>query len=126
MWLAFLALLTVSSFSSACRRSSETTTADRAPSASAQLEPVVDSGPSGDASPPTSPPPEPASRVTSSARTAVRQLTGARTKLAWVQDRGDGTDAFLRGTRLALMALDTDDGRGERELVGDQETTPSR
>lgn len=45
----------------------------------------------------------------------LRELTGARTRVVWVQ--GDGTDAFAMGTNFVLMGLDTDDGRGERPLV---------
>jgi len=47
---------------------------------------------------------------------ATRDLTGAHTRLVWVQH--DGTDPFAMGTGLVLMALDSDDGRGERALVG--------
>lgn len=53
----------------------------------------------------------------SSARHPLHTFAGARARLVWVQDRGDGTDVFARGDRLVLMGLDTDDGRGERPLV---------
>ena len=46
----------------------------------------------------------------------VRGLTGAHTRIVWVQ--GDGTDPETEGTNLLLMGLDTDDGRGERVIVG--------
>ncbi|MFN2446047.1 MAG: hypothetical protein ABR606_10785 [Vicinamibacterales bacterium] len=45
----------------------------------------------------------------------VHALTGAHTRLVWVQ--GDGTDPFAVTNRLVLMGLDTDDGRGERAIL---------
>jgi len=48
----------------------------------------------------------------------VRALTGARTRVVWIQ--GDGTDPFASGDRLVLMGLDTDDPRGERIIVGER------
>ena len=47
----------------------------------------------------------------------VRALTGAPTRIVWVQHTGDGTDIFARGDHLRLLGLDTEDGRGEREIV---------
>lgn len=47
----------------------------------------------------------------------IRALTGARTRLVWVQHAGDGTDIFCKGDSLRLMGLDTDDGRGQRQIV---------
>ena len=44
----------------------------------------------------------------------VRALTGTRTRVVWVQE--DGTDPLALGANLALMGLDTDDGRGERTI----------
>ena len=46
----------------------------------------------------------------------VHALTGAHTRVVWVQ--GDGTDPFASGKQLVLMGLDTDDGRGERVIAG--------
>ncbi len=46
----------------------------------------------------------------------VRAFTGAPTKLVWVQS--DGSDPFAAGDRLVLMGLDTEDGRGERTILG--------
>jgi hypothetical protein len=46
----------------------------------------------------------------------IRALTGAHTRIVWVQ--GDGTDPETDGTNLILMGFDTDDGRGERVLIG--------
>ena len=47
----------------------------------------------------------------------VRALTGAPTRIVWVQ--GDGTDPEVdENTTLILLGLDTEDGRGERVIVG--------
>ncbi len=46
----------------------------------------------------------------------TRALTGAHTRAVWVQH--DGSDPFAQGTGLVVMGYDTDDGRGERALVG--------
>jgi hypothetical protein len=48
----------------------------------------------------------------------VHALTGAHTRVVWVQ--GDGTDPFALGNQLVLMGLDTDDGRGERVIVAER------
>jgi hypothetical protein len=48
----------------------------------------------------------------------LRFLTGARTKVVWVQS--DGTDPYATGTQLTLMAFDTDDGRGERAVLAER------
>ena len=45
----------------------------------------------------------------------VHALTGAHTRLVWVQ--GDGSDPYAMGQRLILMGLDSDDGRGERVIL---------
>ena len=45
----------------------------------------------------------------------VRTLTGAHTRVVWVQQ--DGKDPFAAGDDLALAGFDTDDGRGERTIV---------
>jgi hypothetical protein len=46
----------------------------------------------------------------------VRALTGAPTRLVWVQS--DGSDPFAAGDQLVLMGLDTEDGKGERVILG--------
>ena len=46
----------------------------------------------------------------------VRALTGAPTRVVWVQ--GDGTDPRAAGDQLVLMGLDTHDGKGERVILG--------
>lgn len=48
---------------------------------------------------------------------AVHDLTGARTRVTWLQDTGDGTDYLARGTQLQLMGFDSEDGRGERVIL---------
>ncbi len=47
----------------------------------------------------------------------VKALTGARTRLVWVEDTGSGRDTFARGNKLRLMGLDTDDGKGARAIL---------
>jgi hypothetical protein len=49
---------------------------------------------------------------------ALRQFTGAHTRVVWVQ--GDGTDPETEGNQLVLMGLDSDDGRGERVILGEK------
>jgi hypothetical protein len=48
----------------------------------------------------------------------VHALTGAHTRVVWVQ--GDGTDPYALGSQLVLMGLDTDDGRGERVILSER------
>jgi hypothetical protein len=48
----------------------------------------------------------------------VRALTGAPTRVVWVQN--DGTDPRASGDQLVLMGLDTDDGKGERVILGER------
>jgi hypothetical protein len=48
----------------------------------------------------------------------VHALTGAHARVVWVQ--GDGSDPYALGKNLALMGFDTDDGRGERAIVGER------
>jgi hypothetical protein len=48
----------------------------------------------------------------------VRALTGAHTRVVWVQS--DGTDPRAQGEELVLMGLDTDDGLGERVILGER------
>lgn len=49
---------------------------------------------------------------------AVRALTGAHTRVVWVQ--ADGSDPRAMGNQLVLMGFDTDDGRGERVILGER------
>jgi hypothetical protein len=48
----------------------------------------------------------------------VHALTGAHTRVVWVQ--GDGTDPFALSKNLVLMGFDTDDGRGERVIIAER------
>jgi len=48
----------------------------------------------------------------------VRRFTGAHTRIVWAQ--GDGTDPAAEGNQLILMGLDSDDGKGERIILGDR------
>jgi hypothetical protein len=50
----------------------------------------------------------------------LRKFTGAPTRIVWVQ--GDGTDPFAAGDRLVLMGLDTEDGKGERTILGTRQS----
>ncbi|NOY82155.1 MAG: hypothetical protein GXP31_14250, partial [Kiritimatiellaeota bacterium] len=56
--------------------------------------------------------------TTAAQATGLRALTGAHTRVVWVQDIGDGRDVFCRGNRLLLMGIDSDDGKGERPIIG--------
>jgi hypothetical protein len=48
----------------------------------------------------------------------VRSLTGAHTRVVWVQ--GDGMDPRAAGDQLILMGFDSDDGKGERVVMGER------
>jgi hypothetical protein len=49
---------------------------------------------------------------------AVEQLTGAHTRVVWVQDQSDSQrDSLARERKLALMGFDSRDGALERRLV---------
>lgn len=107
-----VALLLAAAGCGSCRESSQAGRegASPAPTAGAGAAgalPRTDAGGPASASPP---PP-------GSAPTPLSTLVGRRARLVWVQDQGDGTDTFARGDRLRLMALDTEDGRGERPVM---------
>ena len=51
-------------------------------------------------------------------RGELRALAGAHARVVWVQ--GDGTDPRAAGEQLVLMGLDTDDGKGERVILGER------
>jgi|GEM_PF-243745 len=57
------------------------------------------------------------SRAPDPAVQALRDMTGARTRVLWVRDIGDGTDYLAKGKQSALVGLDTDDGKGARVLL---------
>ena len=48
----------------------------------------------------------------------LRNFTSAHTRIVWAQ--GDGTDPAAEGTQLILMGFDSDDGKGERTVLGDR------
>jgi hypothetical protein len=48
----------------------------------------------------------------------VRALTGAPTRVVWVQS--DGNDPRAAGVQLILMGLDTHDGKGERAILSER------
>src|SRR5262245_33689391 len=73
----------------------------------------------GSAANTAAPGPAPAPAITRRGMSAnVFGLTGAHTRLVWVQ--GDGTDPYAAGSNLALMGLDTDDGKGERAILAEK------
>jgi hypothetical protein len=45
-------------------------------------------------------------------------VNNARTRVVWVQDMGDGSDVDAQGGNLRLMGLDSEDGKGERVILG--------
>jgi len=48
----------------------------------------------------------------------LREFVGGPARLVWIQQvAGDGDDPFCDGSRLVLMGLDTEDGRGPRPIV---------
>jgi len=55
-----------------------------------------------------------------SGESELRALTGAHTRIVWVQ--GDGSDPGAEGDQLVLMGLDTDDGGSERVILGDRQS----
>lgn len=48
----------------------------------------------------------------------LRALTGAHTRVVWVQ--GDGTDPDAGGDQLVLMGFDSEDGASERVILGER------
>jgi hypothetical protein len=58
------------------------------------------------------------SAARSGAAASIRALTGTRARVVWVE--GDGTDPYAAGTNLVLMGLDTEDGKGERVILGER------
>lgn len=60
----------------------------------------------------------PAPQAREGAAADVHALTGAHTRVVWVQH--DGSDPFASGRGLVLMGLDTDDGQGERVILGER------
>ncbi len=98
-----LTIVTLCLFAAACRESA-------APSMEAAASAAIDTSA---ATAPKAPTPAAVTRRGTSAN--VFGLTGARTRLVWVQ--GDGTDPYAAGSNLTLLGLDTDDGKGERTIL---------
>ncbi len=48
----------------------------------------------------------------------VRDLTGVPTRAVWAQ--AEGSDPITRSEDLVLMGFDTEDGRGERVILGER------
>ncbi len=48
---------------------------------------------------------------------AIRELTGAPTRIVWAQEMGEGYDTGIVGNNFRLMGFDTEDGRGERPIL---------
>jgi hypothetical protein len=55
--------------------------------------------------------------ATSRPEVAVKELTGAHARLVWIQDQEDQKDWRGKKNLFKLLALDTEDGRGERALL---------
>ena len=47
----------------------------------------------------------------------VRALTGAHTRVVWIQDAGPTACVFSEKPTLRLMGFDTDDDKGERRIL---------
>ena len=51
---------------------------------------------------------------------SLRSFTEAHTRVVWVQDQGpNNSDILAVGHRLKLMGFDSEDGKGEREILGE-------
>ena len=51
---------------------------------------------------------------------SLRKFTDAHTRIVWVQDQGTAnSDILAVGQRLKLMGFDSDDGTGERAILGE-------
>ncbi len=52
--------------------------------------------------------------------TAIRKFTEAHTRVVWVQDQGlANSDILAVGQKLKLMGFDSEDGKGERVVLGE-------
>ena len=47
----------------------------------------------------------------------IRELTGAQTRVVWVQDAGETARTNSERPTLRLMGFDTDDGKSERPIL---------
>jgi hypothetical protein len=48
----------------------------------------------------------------------LREFVGTHTRIVWVQ--GDGSDPYALADNLVLLGFDSDDGRGERVILGER------
>lgn len=55
----------------------------------------------------------------SHARHPIEMLTENHTRVAWIQDQGNGSDSYGFGNNFKLMGLDSRDGKGERPLLNE-------
>jgi hypothetical protein len=49
----------------------------------------------------------------------LEKVTGAHTRVVWVQDLAEGKDIGAMSTQLLLMGFDSHDGRGERPILAE-------
>jgi hypothetical protein len=64
-------------------------------------------------------PGDPRARNTARVRFQLERLAGARVRVVWTRDLGDGTDILSSGEQLTLMGLDSGDNRGERPILSE-------
>ena len=50
----------------------------------------------------------------------IKALTGAHTRMAWLQDGDENVHSWGCGPKTLIMGFDTDDGKGVRAIVADQ------
>ena len=48
---------------------------------------------------------------------SLAQFTGTHTRVAWIQEQGNGADSFAFGNNFKLMGYDSRDGKKERPLL---------
>ena len=58
------------------------------------------------------------SELASQKPSELAHVVGAHARVVWVRDLGDGTDILSDGDQLALMGFDSEDGLGERAILG--------
>lgn len=57
------------------------------------------------------------STVLGGAPEELKAMTGAHTRVVWIQDAGDKPCAFSEWPTVKLIGLDSEDGKGEREII---------
>ncbi len=53
-------------------------------------------------------------------KSPLEKFAGNHARVAWVQDRADGSDTFAFSKNLVLMGYDSRDGKGERQLLDEK------